>query len=59
MLARVYSSAVVGLDGVTVEVEVDIANGLPGMSIVGFPDAAMIPDLEVIPVSTLVAATVK
>ena len=31
----------VGLDGVIVEVEVDTADGLPGMMIVGLPDAAV------------------
>lgn len=41
MLARVFSCAVVGLDGVIVEVEVDYSNGLPGMTIVGLPDAAV------------------
>ncbi len=41
MLARVYSCAVIGLDGVIVEVEVDIAQGFPGMDIVGLPDAAV------------------
>ena len=41
MLARVYSCAVIGLDGVIVEVEVDTAQGLPGMDIVGLPDAAV------------------
>jgi magnesium chelatase family protein len=41
MLARVYSCAVIGLDGVIVEVEVDTADGLPGMAIVGLPDAAV------------------
>jgi len=41
MLARVYSCAVLGLDGVIVEVEVDYTNGLPGMTIVGLPDAAV------------------
>src|SRR5512139_1071263 len=41
MLARTFSCAVVGLDGVIVEVEVDFTNGLPGMTIVGLPDAAV------------------
>jgi magnesium chelatase family protein len=41
MLARVYSCAVVGLEGVIVEVEVDFGHGLPKMSIVGLPDAAV------------------
>ena len=41
MLARVFSCAVVGLDGVIVEVEVDFTNGMAGMTIVGLPDAAV------------------
>ncbi len=41
MLARVYSCAVIGLDGVVVEVEVDIGQGLPAIIIVGLPDAAV------------------
>ena len=35
MFARVYSCAVIGLDGVVVEVEVDTGDGLPGIIIVG------------------------
>lgn len=42
MLAKVFSSAVVGLDAVPVEVEVDIASqGLPSFTIVGLPDKAV------------------
>jgi magnesium chelatase family protein len=41
MLSRVYSCAVIGLEGVIVEVEVDTGQGLPGMTIVGLPDAAV------------------
>jgi magnesium chelatase family protein len=41
MLARIFSCAVIGLDGVIIEVEVDYTNGLPGMTIVGLPDAAV------------------
>ena len=41
MLARVFSCAVVGLEGVIIEVEVDYTNGLPGMTIVGLPDTAV------------------
>jgi len=42
MLAKVNSSAVVGLDAVPVEVEVDIASGhLPSFTIVGLPDKAV------------------
>jgi magnesium chelatase family protein len=41
MLSRVYSCAVLGLDAVIVEVEVDTRNGLPKVIIVGLPDAAV------------------
>lgn len=42
MLARVFSAAVVGLDGLPIEVEVDIASqGLPSFTIVGLPDKAV------------------
>ncbi len=41
MLAKVISCAVVGLEGVIVEVEVDISPGLPSFTIVGLPDAAV------------------
>ncbi len=41
MLARVLSCATVGLDGLLVEVEVDVGNGPPGLFIVGLPDAAI------------------
>ena len=41
MLANVKSCAVIGLDGVIVEVEVDLGPGLPAMIIVGLPDAAV------------------
>ncbi len=41
MLAKVNSCSVIGLDGVLIDVEVDIANGLPAFNIVGLPDAAV------------------
>jgi len=41
MLARVFSCAVIGLEGVIVEVEVDTGQGLPSMVIVGLPDTAV------------------
>lgn len=41
MLAKVASCAVVGLDGVRIEVEVDISPGLPSLTIVGLPDTAV------------------
>jgi magnesium chelatase family protein len=39
--AKVFSCAVVGLDGELVEVEVDITKGLPFFAIVGLPDTAV------------------
>ncbi len=42
MLSKVFSSALVGLEAVPVEVEIDIANqGLPNFQIVGLPDKAV------------------
>ncbi len=42
MLAKVLSSAVLGLDAVAIEVEIDIAaQGLPSFTIVGLPDKAV------------------
>jgi magnesium chelatase family protein len=40
-LARTYSVALIGVTGHVVEVEADIANGLPGMIVVGLPDTAL------------------
>ncbi len=41
MLAKVLSSAVVGIDAILVDVEVDIAQGLPQFATVGLPDGAV------------------
>lgn len=41
MLARVTSAAVMGVDAYGVEVEVDVANGLPSVMVVGLPDTAV------------------
>lgn len=42
MLSKVFSAAVVGLEAVPVEVEIDIASqGLPNFFIVGLPDKAV------------------
>ena len=41
MLAKVNSCALLGLDGVLVEVEVDTSRGMPFLIIVGLPDAAV------------------
>src|SRR3989338_2804566 len=41
MLAKVQSAAVVGLTAVPVTVEVDVTDGLPGVTIVGLPDTTV------------------
>lgn len=41
MLAKIISGAVSGVDGLLVEVEVDIAYGLPTFSTVGLPEGAV------------------
>ena len=41
MLARCLSASIVGLDARPVTVEVDLAPGLPGLQLVGLPDAAI------------------
>jgi len=41
MLAKVLSSAVIGIDAYLVEVEVDISQGLPSFSTVGLPEGAV------------------
>ena len=35
MLSITYSAAVYGIEAITVKVEIDINNGLPGMEMVG------------------------
>lgn len=41
MLAKIFSSAVMGIDAYLVEVEVDISQGLPSFSTVGLPEGAV------------------
>ena len=40
-VARTHSIALVGVEGHPVEIESDIENGLPGLLLVGLPDAAL------------------
>ena len=41
MLARVSTFALIGLEAVPVDIEVDVAQGLPGLTLVGLPDQAV------------------
>ncbi len=41
MLARIHSAAIYGVDAYPVQVEVDVARGKQGMTVVGLPDAAV------------------
>ena len=36
MFAKTYGATTLGIDGVLIEVEADVANGLPKFEIVGF-----------------------
>ncbi|MEO0867323.1 MAG: YifB family Mg chelatase-like AAA ATPase [Cyanobacteria bacterium J06642_11] len=41
MLARIWSASLIGIDALKVGVEVDLSGGLPGVVVVGLPDAAV------------------
>jgi magnesium chelatase family protein len=41
MLSKIWSAATLGIDAVRIVIEVDARNGLPGLKIVGLPDAAV------------------
>lgn len=41
MLARLHTAAVCGVEAIPVSVEVDVGGGLPGMTMVGLPDASV------------------
>ncbi len=41
MLAKIYSCGVIGIQGLMVEVEVDLSRGLPSFSTVGLPEGAV------------------
>lgn len=41
MLSKVFTGAVIGIDGLLMEVEVDIAHGLPAFTTVGLPEASV------------------
>ncbi len=41
MICKINSGAVIGINGFSVMVEVDISQGLPGFDIVGLPDSAV------------------
>jgi magnesium chelatase family protein len=40
-LARAWSVALVGIDGHLVEIEADLAQGIPALTMIGLPDAAL------------------
>ncbi len=41
MYGKLYSACLYGIDGVLIEVETDLSNGLPQTSIIGLPDSAI------------------
>ena len=40
-IGRTYAIALSGMSGTIVEIEADLANGLPGLSLIGLPDRAL------------------
>ncbi len=57
MLARLHTFSLLGIDAVPVEVDVDVSpTANPKTILVGLPEAAVVEDLEVIPVSSLAEA---
>lgn len=46
MLSKIISSAIIGVEGYSVEIETDVSNGLPGFSLVGLPDSAVKESIE-------------
>src|SRR3989338_9055119 len=41
MLSKTYSATCIGIDAYLIEIEVDVANGLPEITLVGLPDQAV------------------
>lgn len=41
MISRIYSSTIIGLEALPIEIEVDIGGGLPNFIIVGLPDKSV------------------
>jgi magnesium chelatase family protein len=46
MFGKVWTACVLGIDGHMIEVEVDLANGLPQVNVVGLPDTAVRESVE-------------
>ena len=40
-VSRISTFTLLGLEGLPIEIEVDIADGLPGYTLLGLPDAAL------------------
>ena len=41
MVSQIYTVGLMGIDGFIVNVQADIANGMPAFDIIGLPDAAV------------------
>lgn len=46
MYGKLHSACLYGIDGVVIQVEVDLANGLPQTSIIGLPDSSIRESVE-------------
>lgn len=46
MYGKLHSACLHGIDGVIIQVEVDLANGLPQTAIIGLPDSSIRESVE-------------
>lgn len=46
MLSKINSFSLIGLTGYTIDVEIDVQNGKPGITVVGLPDTAVKESIE-------------
>ena len=46
MYGKLHSACLHGIDSVVIQVEVDLANGLPQTSIIGLPDSSIRESIE-------------
>ena len=46
MLSKIKSYSLIGIKGVDIDVEIDISNGKPAITVVGLPDTAVKESIE-------------
>ncbi|GJM76393.1 hypothetical protein HMSSN036_86090 [Paenibacillus macerans] len=58
MYGKLYSACLYGIDGMMIEVEVDLSSGIPQTNIVGLPDSAVREAVERVRAAVKIAAIV-